>query len=126
MTPTKKLKSIQTKRIYDARADDDGLRILVDRIWPRGISKEKAQLDLWLKEIAPTTEMRKRFHGHPEQWDEFKKAYFDHLDNSNEATDALEQLREAAAGNHITLLYAARGTEQNNAVALKEYLEAAQ
>ena len=112
---------IALKRIYDAPAKDDGTRILVDRLWPRGIAKGKARVDLWLKEIAPSHDLRKRFHGHPEDWDAFRKAYSAEL-ASPAAKDAVKQLRAQLRKGRVTLLYAARDEEHNNAVALKEWL----
>jgi uncharacterized protein YeaO (DUF488 family) len=112
---------IAPKRIYDAPAKDDGTRILVDRLWPRGIAKGAARVDLWLKEIAPSHDLRKRFHGHPEDWDAFRKAYSAEL-ASPAAKDAVKQLRAQLRKGRVTLLYAARDEEHNNAVALKEWL----
>ncbi|HKP23173.1 MAG TPA: DUF488 domain-containing protein [Dongiaceae bacterium] len=112
-------KTIKLKRVYEAPAASDGMRILVDRLWPRGIAKAKAKVDLWLKDIAPSDTLRKRFHGHPEDWDEFCKAYAAELTEAKEAVKALrDYLRKGA----VTLLYAARDEEHNNAVALKQWL----
>jgi uncharacterized protein YeaO (DUF488 family) len=112
-------KTIKLKRIYQAPAASDGTRILVDRLWPRGIAKAKAKVDLWLKDIAPSDALRKRFHGHPEDWDEFRKAYAAELKQAGEAVKALRgHLRKGT----VTLLYAARDQEHNNAVALKHWL----
>lgn len=110
--------ALRVKRVYDERGDDDGLRILVDRLWPRGISKAKARIDHWLKDVAPSDALRKRFHARPEWWDEFHKAYADEL----EGNPALEELRKLARKQPVTLLYAARDTEHNNAVALAKIL----
>ena len=114
-------KTIQLKRVYEAPAASDGTRILVDRLWPRGIAKDKAQVDLWLKAIAPSDALRKRFHGHPEDWDEFREAYAAEL-KSEAAQEAVQALRDHLRKKTVTLLYAARDEEHNNAVALKQWL----
>lgn len=113
-------KSIRTKRIYEEAYDQDGVRVLVDRIWPRGVSKENAALDEWMKDIAPSSELRKKFHGHPEKWDQFVRSYEKELKNK---TEQVEELRSLAAGKRLTLLFASKDTERNNAVALKQFLE---
>jgi uncharacterized protein YeaO (DUF488 family) len=112
---------IQLKRAYDAPAASDGFRVLVDRLWPRGVSKEEAHLDLWLKEIAPSTELRKWFGHDPDKWDEFQRRYFHELD---EHPDEIAQLQEHLHKGPVTLVYSARDEEHNDAVALKEYLQA--
>ena len=86
---------ISVKRIYEKPSRDDGFRILVDRLWPRGIAKAKAKVDLWLKAIAPSDALRKRFHAKPEKWDAFLKAYFAEL-KSDTANEAAKELRQAA------------------------------
>ncbi|MBI5428456.1 MAG: DUF488 domain-containing protein [Nitrospinae bacterium] len=108
------------KRIYDQPAKDDGFRILVDRLWPRGLSKEQARVDLWLKDIAPSDSLRKWFARDPEKWQEFKVRYYRELADKQDLTAAI---LEKARGNAVTLLYAAKDERFNNAVALKEYLE---
>ncbi len=113
--------AFKVKRVYEAAAPDDGARILVDRLWPRGISKEKAKLELWLKAIAPSDALRKRFHAKPEKWDAFLEAYFAELD-SGAADDAAKELRSHARKGTVTLLYAAHDEAHNNAVALKAWL----
>lgn len=110
---------IKVKRIYDPPDPDDGIRILVDRIWPRGIKKETARIDEWLKEIAPSDELRKWFGHRPERWEEFKRRYFEELDGKGHI---LGPLLEKLKGQRITLLYSAKDREHNNAVALKVYL----
>ena len=104
--------TIKLKRIYEAPAASDGTRILVDRLWPRGIAKEKAKIDLWLKDIAPSDALRKRFHGHPEDWDEFRKAYAAEL--KGEAGERGEgPARPSAQGaGHPALRRARRGAQQ--------------
>ncbi len=111
---------IRVKRAYRAARRSDGLRVLVDRLWPRGLSRERLRLDLWAKDLAPSPELR-RWYGHdPERWAEFNQRYGRELDNQPEAVAAL--LARAGAG-PLTLLYAARNETLNNAVALKTYLE---
>lgn len=110
--------ALRLKRIYDESSDDDGLRILVDRLWPRGISKAQARIDHWMKDVAPSDTLRKRFHARPELWEEFRKAYLAELDGN----PALDELLALAPTQRITLLYAARDSEHNNAVALAEIL----
>jgi uncharacterized protein YeaO (DUF488 family) len=114
--------SFHIKRVYEAAAKEDGLRVLVDRLWPRGLTKEKARVDLWLKDIAPSDELRRRFHGHPDQWREFVTAYGRELEQEPAKT-AAASLRERLRGRPVTLLYAARDETHNNAVALKAWLE---
>lgn len=111
---------IQVKRIYEAPSRADGLRILVDRIWPRGISKEKAALDLWAKDVAPSTDLRKWFHHDPERWSEFRKRYLAELKGQQAE---LGELRARIAGHRTTLLFAAANITQNHAHVLKDVLE---
>jgi uncharacterized protein YeaO (DUF488 family) len=110
---------IKVKRVYEDAAPDDGRRFLVDRLWPRGIKKEALHMEAWLKEAAPSDTLRKQFHHDPEKWDEFKRAYFAELDAD---PDTWQLLLEAAQAGPVTLLYAAKDEQFNNAVALKEYL----
>ncbi len=110
------------KRVYQPAAADDGLRVLVDRLWPRGIAKEKARIDLWLKDIAPSEALRRRFHGDPSKWQEFVAAYDREL-RQEPASTAAASLRERLRSQPVTLLYAARDEIHNNAVALKGWLE---
>jgi uncharacterized protein YeaO (DUF488 family) len=112
--------SIDLKRAYDQPARSDGHRILVDRIWPRGIAKADLRIDAWLKDLAPSDGLRKWFGHDPEKWGEFKTRYAGELEQHAEA---LEQLVEIAKAGHVTLVFAARDTEYNNAVALKEHLK---
>ena len=112
-------KEIRIKRVYDPAASDDGARILVDRVWPRGVSKNAAKLTLWLKDIAPTTHLRKWFGHDPSRWAEFRRRYHLELDVNH---DAMKQLREILKKQSVTLVYSAHDQEHNQAVALAEYL----
>ena len=112
---------IKIKRVYEAAAEDDGFRILVDRLWPRGISKEKAKIDLWLKEVAPSNELRKWFAHDPEKWGEFKKKYGEELTAKQELLKEVRRIEKEKG--MVTLVYSARDMEHNNAVALKAVLE---
>jgi uncharacterized protein YeaO (DUF488 family) len=109
---------VAVKRIYEPPSPADGRRILVDRLWPRGVSKAKAQLDAWMKGVAPSDELRRWFDHRPERWPEFRRRYVDELKSNPE----LGVLREMAAAGPITLLYAARDTAHNEAVVLAEQL----
>lgn len=111
---------IRLKRIYDKQVKSDGYRVLVDRLWPRGVSKVDANIDLWLKDVAPSEHLRKWFNHQPEKWNEFKKRYFRELDANPKLID---RLAEWLGNRQLTLLYAAKDSNHNNAVALKEYLE---
>ena len=110
---------VELKRAYEKPAEGDGLRILVDRLWPRGVAKSAARIDLWLKEIAPSTALRKWFGHDPAKWAEFRKRYFRELDANPEA---VEQLKEHARQGKVTLVYGAKDQEHNDAVAIREYL----
>ena len=110
------------KRVYEPPGDSDGTRILVDRLWPRGMAKEKARIDLWLKDIAPSDALRKQFHGKPDDWAAFCAAYTEELAGAAAQAAARELLDRLRSG-PVTLLYAARDEHHNNAVALKEWLE---
>jgi len=112
---------ILLKRIYEPYSKEDGYRILVDRLWPRGVSKEKAHINLWLKEIAPSTELRKWFEHDPKKWQEFEKRYKDEL---KDKTEILQQLKSLETKHkRVTLLYGARDTQHNEANVLKEILK---
>ena len=113
---------IGTKRVYDAPAAGDGTRILVDRIWPRGLAKDKAAVDEWLKDVAPSTALRRWFGHDPAKWQEFRRRYAAELAARD---DAVAHLRALARRGRVTLVYGARDTAHNNAVALKDYLERA-
>lgn len=112
--------TIRIKRVYDEPAETDGRRILVDRLWPRGLSKERARVDAWIKEIAPSTELR-RWYGHdPNKWLEFKERYAEELEDRPLIVEAI--LEEVRAGT-VTFLYSSREEHLNNATALKEHIE---
>jgi uncharacterized protein YeaO (DUF488 family) len=115
-----KLMVIKIKRVYEGPEPSDGFRVLVDRLWPRGISKEKASIDLWLKEIAPSNELRKWYSHDPTKWDEFRERYFRELDNN---PLAIEQIRKYVSLGTVTFVYSTREQQLNNAVALQEYVE---
>ena len=108
---------IKVKRVYDPIEKDDGVRILVDRIWPRGIKKDK--IDIWLKDISPSNELRKWYNHDLNKWEEFKRIYFDELDKNPKINELLQLIRK---NENITLLYASK-SPYNNAIALKEYIE---
>jgi len=112
--------ALRIKRVYDKAEKADGVRVLVDRLWPRGVSREKAEIDRWLKEISPSTELRTWYGHDPARWEEFKARYFRELDQRDAVIGELVQ--QARAG-PVTLLYASTEKRINNAVALKEYLE---
>ena len=111
---------IRAKRVYDSPDREDGYRVLVDRVWPRNLKKETAQIDEWLKSVAPSTELRKWFSHDPDKWPEFKERYFQELRSKPEIVN---QLLDKAANSRLTLLYAAKDREHNNAVCLKDFLE---
>jgi len=111
---------IRVKRVYEPPDEEDGVRVLVDRLWPRGLSKERAKVDLWAKEIAPSEDLRKWFGHDPAKWKEFKRRYFEEL---RPKKGWIEAFLKGSAGKTTTLVYAARTDKFNNALALKEYLE---
>ena len=112
--------AFRIKRVYDEAEKADGLRVLVDRLWPRGVSKEKAGIDRWLKEISPSNELRTWYGHDPARWEEFKTRYFRELDHHGEVIGEL--VAQARAGT-VTLLFSSTEKRINNAVALREYLE---
>jgi len=111
---------IHIKRIYDTAAPSDGIRILVDKLWPRGISKERANLNLWAKDLAPSTELRKQYNHESKYWPAFRNSYFAELDSKPEA---LAELKTYLSGGVVTFLFSSKEMKLNNAVALKEYVE---
>jgi uncharacterized protein YeaO (DUF488 family) len=112
--------NIKIKRVYEQPHRKDGERILVDRLWPRGLTKEKAGVDLWLKEIAPSTELRKWFDHDPEKWQRFRRRYETEIRHKD---DLIKVLRQKAREGTITLIYGARDEKHNEALVLKQFLE---
>ncbi len=110
---------LKIKRVYDPPAKSDGLRILVDRLWPRGLSKQSAKIDHWLRDVAPSGRLRKWFAHDPARWKGFQKRYVKELDGSPEA---VVELRKLLSKHQATLLFAAKDAEHNNAVVLRDYL----
>ncbi|NUS70713.1 MAG: DUF488 family protein [Ensifer adhaerens] len=110
---------LKTKRVYEPKADGDGMRILVDRLWPRGMTKAEAAVDLWLKEIAPTSELRRWFHADEGTWEEFRDRYLAELDGNPAAVDVL---RQRIAEGPVTLLYSVKDEARNHAEILKGYI----
>jgi uncharacterized protein YeaO (DUF488 family) len=115
-------RQLRIKRIYDAPAGSDGYRVLVDRVWPRGVSKQRARLDAWLPDLAPSTELRKWFGHDPARWQEFRRRYRSELDRK---AALIDQIRHRALDEPVTLLYGARDPLHNQAVVLKHFIEAA-
>ncbi len=113
--------SIQIKRVYVRPASADGYRVLIDRLWPRGLSKERAVVDEWLREVAPSAALRRRFGHQAARWADFKRRYFQEL-TTESAAAAVAHLRRLVARRRVTLLYAAQDEVHNNAVALRAYL----
>ena len=109
--------SVKIKRVYDAAEPGDGYRVLIDRMWPRGVSRGRAQLDEWARELAPSSELRKWFNHDPERFDEFRSRYREEL---RERRPQVEELRRRARDGPVTLLYAARDREHNDAIVLEE------
>ena len=110
---------IKLKRAYEKPARDDGERILVERLWPRGLTKQGAKIDLWLKDVAPSAELRRWFGHDPDKWDEFRKRYQKELKDNN---DLIKLLKRKAKAGAITLIYSARDEEHNSALVLKQFL----
>ena len=114
---------LNCKRIYDAPDDEDGFRILVDRLWPRGIKKESAGIDLWAKEITPSGELRKWYGHDPERFQEFRARYLEELAANPDVKEFFSTVKAKLGAENVTLLYAARDIKRNNAVILKDWLE---
>jgi uncharacterized protein YeaO (DUF488 family) len=112
--------SIRLKRAYEEPAPDDGLRVLVERLWPRGLSKERAAVDLWVKAVAPSPELRRWYNHDVSRWDEFQKRYRAEL---RQKEDLVEEFRRKCQSGTVTFVYAARDEEHNSALVLKDYLE---
>lgn len=117
------MSDVHLKRAYDDPADNDGERVLVDGMWPRGVAKADARIDLWLKAIAPSSELRKWFGHDPDKWDEFQRRYQEELQSGEQAQE-LERLRGLYDRGRVTLVFAAKDREHNNAVVLKDMLQA--
>lgn len=115
----RRVRKLEVKRIYEPSESSDGYRVLVDRVWPRGLSKQNADIDLWLKDIAPSTELRQWFGHQPRRWDAFRRRYFDELD---EMPETLAVIQDKLRKGNVTLVYSARDEAHNQAVALREYL----
>lgn len=112
---------IVLKRIYEKSEEKDGCRILIDRLWPRGVSKEKAKINLWIKEVAPSNELRKWFSHDEKKWDDFKSRYKKELEENLEIVQKIKQIEKEEK--IVTLLYSAKDEKHNNALVLKEYLQ---
>jgi uncharacterized protein YeaO (DUF488 family) len=112
---------IQLKRVYEPASAEDGLRVLVERLWPRGLSKERAALDLWMKEIAPSPELRKWYGHELQKWEAFRQRYLDELQQNTEVVDRLRALVKKEK--KVTFVYAAHDEAHNSALVLKEFLE---
>lgn len=117
--------AIKVKRIYDDKAEDDGVRVLVDRVWPRGISKENANLDEWLKNIGPTKELREWFNHDADKFEDFKKKYIKELENNDEQNEELKTLEGMVkdARKDVIILFGAKDEKHNQAVVLQSYLK---
>jgi len=116
-------RTVLLKRVYDEPADSDGFRVLVDRLWPRGLTKLGARLDAWLRDLAPSNELRKLFHAHPERWQDFRQRYLTELREPS-AGIALQKLYEVLDQEKaVSLLFASKQTDRNNATVLKEIVE---
>ncbi|HEY4134532.1 MAG TPA: DUF488 family protein [Alphaproteobacteria bacterium] len=114
------VKRLRLKRAYDPPSDDDGLRVLVDRLWPRGLKRDAARIDHWVKDVSPSAELRGWFAHDPERWTEFQKRYRAEIKKNGEALAALKELMKGQK--RLTFLFAAKDEEHNNAVALRNYL----
>ena len=112
--------AVRLKRVYEKTGGHDGTRVLIDRVWPRGVRKSEAGIDLWLKEIAPSTELRKWFGHDSEKWLDFKSRFFRELDQNAALVEKLSKMNQRGT---VTLVFGAKDAKHNNAVALKEYLE---
>lgn len=115
----KQFAQLALKRVYEPASAEDGQRVLVDRLWPRGLTRERAHLDLWLKQVAPSAELRKWFHHEERNWDEFRHRYLVELDGN----DAVNELRARIDAGKVTLLYGAHDEEHNHAVVLRDFLK---
>lgn len=112
--------TVELKRVYESAEDNDGKRILVDRLWPRGLSKDKAKIDLWLKAVAPSPDLRRWFGHDPAKWSEFRQRYRQEL---RENATAVDDLKKAIGRSKATLLYGAKDQEHNHAIVLRDFIE---
>ncbi|MGZ5010048.1 MAG: DUF488 domain-containing protein [Methylobacter sp.] len=112
---------LQLKRVYESPTDSDGMRILVDRLWPRGLAKAEAKIDFWAKEVAPSSELRRWYQHEPEKWPEFQRKYLAELQSNS---SPVQELIAKIGNGRATLLFGSKETRLNNAAVLKEYLEA--
>ncbi len=119
------MSELRCRRIYEPKEETDGFRILADRLWPRGIRKENAGIDLWAKEIAPSQELRKWFGHDPERFEEFRSRYLEELAADPQAQNLAAMVKEKLQMGNVTLLFAAKDPDRNNAIVLKEWLESA-
>lgn len=117
------MKELKMKRVYEDSETNDGYRILVDRIWPRGVKKEDANIDEWCKEITPTTEARKAFGHDPDKFETFKKRYLKELNQNSNTSEFIKKVQELLHDQPVTLVYAAKDETYNHVVILKEYIE---
>lgn len=117
------MKNVQVKRVYEKAEKSDGFRILVDRLWPRGISKEEARIDEWIKDAAPSNALRKWFSHDPEKWNEFRRRYSGELKTDSEKKEAVKHIRRIAKEQPVTLLFSARDIEHNNALVLRDHIK---
>lgn len=114
---------VAVKRVYEEPSDTDGTRVLVDRLWPRWLTKAEARVHVWLRDLAPSNELRKWTHAHPERWAEFRQRYSQEL-RSEPAAEALQQAHQLLTGkDRVTLVFASKNCEQNNAIVLRDFLE---
>jgi len=116
-------KRVTVKRVYEEPASGDGTRVLVDRLWPRGLSRDRAGVDTWLRDLAPSTELRHWFHARPDEWVAFRKRYLKELAGAEAATALAELYKLSSGGKKVTLLFASRNEDHNNATVLRDLLE---
>lgn len=117
------MNTINMKRIYDPVSETDGFRVLVDRLWPRGITREKAQVDIWAKEVTPTSALRKEYHQHPDRFDAFRSQYNEELGKNEETAPFIALIKQKLEEGNVTFLTAAKNVEANHALILKEWVE---
>ncbi|MCR3956012.1 MAG: DUF488 family protein [Gudongella sp.] len=116
------MNGITIKRIYDPAADEDGFRVLVDRLWPRGISKEKASLNLWAKYMAPSNELRKEYHNNLDMFESFREKYLEELDENRDTEDFIANVKSKLKESNVTLLTASKNVEENHATVLRKLI----